>query len=132
VQTCGQGSKQLPMCQLLNKLAIEYEASLKQMVDEFNATIPDLHLVLAHGYGLKNATAGCCGAGVLNAQYQCGTKVPTNVTGIHQTLCKHPSEHLYWDLIHDTQYVDRVKSQYYWHGNSSYVYPFNLRTPALV
>ncbi|KAH8972263.1 hypothetical protein BDL97_02G185800 [Sphagnum fallax] len=129
----------------LNKLAIEYEASLKHMVDEFNATIPDLHLVLAHGYnieydmitnpqsfGLKNATAGCCGAGVLNAQYQCGTKVPTNVTGIHQTLCKHPSEHLYWDLIHNTEYVDRVQLQYYWDGNASYVYPFNLRTLALV
>jgi len=52
VQTCGQGSKQLPMCQL-NKLAIEYEASLKQMVEEFNATIPDLHLVLAHGYDIE-------------------------------------------------------------------------------
>jgi len=58
--------------------------------------------------GLKNATAGCCGAGILNAQYQCGTKVPTNVTGVHQTLCKHPSEYLYWDLIHNTEYVDNV------------------------
>jgi hypothetical protein len=37
----------------LNKLAFEYEASLKQMVDEFNATIPDLHLVLAHGYDIE-------------------------------------------------------------------------------
>ncbi|KAH9573135.1 hypothetical protein CY35_02G189300 [Sphagnum magellanicum] len=128
-----------------NELALEFEAGLKQLVDEFNVIIPGLYLVLAYQYniehdmitnpqsfGLKNATAGCCGAGILNAQYQCGTKVPTNVTGVHQTLCKHPSEYLYWDLIHNTEYVDKVKFQYYWHGNTSYVYPFNLRTLALV
>jgi hypothetical protein len=82
--------------------------------------------------GLKNATAGCCGAGILSAQYQCGTKVPANVTGVHQTLCKHPSEYLYWDYIHNAEYVDKVKFQNYWDGNTSFVYPFNLRTLALL
>ncbi|CAM6004709.1 unnamed protein product [Sphagnum balticum] len=128
-----------------NELALEFEAGLKQLVDEFHVIIPGLHLVLAYQYNiehdmitnpqsfrLKNATAGCCGAGILNAQYQCGTKVPTNVTGVHQTLCKHPSEYLYWDYIHNTEYVDKVKFQYYWDGNTSFVYPFNLRTLALV
>ncbi|CAK9217039.1 unnamed protein product [Sphagnum troendelagicum] len=129
----------------LNELALEFEAGLKQLVDEFHVIIPGLHLVLAYQYniehdmitnpqsfGLKNATAGCCGAGILNAQYQCGTKVPANVTGVHQTLCKHPSEYLYWDYIHNTEYVDKVKFQNYWDGNTSFVYPFNLRTLALL
>jgi phospholipase/lecithinase/hemolysin len=128
-----------------NELAIGYNTGLKQLVNIFHATIPDLHLVVTHSYdliydmiqhpqsfGLKNVTTGCCGAGLLQAQFQCGTKVPTNVTGTHQKLCKHPSKYLYWDLTHNTQYVYKLLFQSYWGGNSSHVYPFNLRTLALL
>jgi phospholipase/lecithinase/hemolysin len=37
-----------------NELALEFEAGLKQLVDEFHVTIPGLHLVLAYQYNIEH------------------------------------------------------------------------------
>lgn len=37
-----------------NELALEFEAGLKQLVDEFHVIIPGLHLVLAYQYNIEH------------------------------------------------------------------------------
>ncbi|KAH9565502.1 hypothetical protein CY35_04G081800 [Sphagnum magellanicum] len=141
VRSANNGSCVIPG----NELALGYNEGLKLVVDGFHTAVPDFHLVLTHSYdlisdlvknptsfGLKNVTGGCCGAGFLHAQFQCGTKVPANFPGIKQALCKHPSTYLYWDFVHVTEHVDKILFGAFWDGNSSYTYPINVRSLALL
>lgn len=77
-----------------------------------------------------NVTAACCGAGPLGAEVQCGRKVAANLTGVQQSLCSHPSKYLFWDLLHPSEHVVSLLFREFWNGNSSIIYPFNLKSLA--
>lgn len=125
-----------------NELAVGYNDGLRQLINQLNnkldgATILLTHVydlvlnIIQHGksYGFENTTSACCGAGPFNAAVSCGLEIPEDKRGEYTAfLCKSPEKYVFWDGTHPTQKVYRMVSRQIWHGNTSFISPFNLKT----
>ncbi|XP_057842587.2 GDSL esterase/lipase 6-like [Cryptomeria japonica] len=113
----------------------EYNAGLKEVVDDLNEKLHGVNIILLNsydylknmirngeGFGFSETLSACCGSGLLGANVSCGKTTPTD------QYCDDPDTHLFWDAMHPTQKVYSIFSNEIWGGNSSVMYPFNLST----
>ncbi|GLJ12088.1 hypothetical protein SUGI_0183970 [Cryptomeria japonica] len=118
-----------------NAIAWEYNAGLKEVVDDLNEKLHGVNIILLNsydylknmirngeGFGFSETLSACCGSGLLGANVSCGKTTPTD------QYCDDPDTHLFWDAMHPTQKVYSIFSNEIWGGNSSVMYPFNLST----
>jgi phospholipase/lecithinase/hemolysin len=125
-----------------NQLAVAYNDGLKQLINNLNKKLDGATILLAnaydfvlniiqHGefYGFRNTTSACCGAGPFNTAVSCGLEIPKDKRGEYTAfLCKRPDKYVFWDGTHPTEKVYRMVSRQIWHGNTSFITPFNLKT----
>jgi len=125
-----------------NQLSVAYNDGLRQLVNDLNKKLDGATILLAnvydfvlniiqHGesYGFKNTTSACCGAGPFNTAVHCGLEIPKDKRGEYTDfLCKRPEKYVFWDGTHPTEKVYRMVYRQIWHGNTSFITPFNLRT----
>lgn len=128
--------------QTANKLVTTYNGGLRQLTAHLNTKLEgatflvtnsyDFVLnIIKHGksYGFIRTKSACCGAGPFHTAVNCGLKVPKDKRGEYRAfLCKRPEKYVFWDGTHPTERVYRMVSRQIWHGNSSFITPFNLKT----
>ena len=68
--------------------------------------------------GFKESRYSCCGHGMYNAAH-CGIEP--------YTLCKNPSEYLFFDGWHPTEHGYRILADRFWNGKPSIAAPYNFR-----
>ncbi|KAI9089334.1 hypothetical protein K1719_029613 [Acacia pycnantha] len=117
---------------LANKLAVQYNARLKDLLAELNDNLPGSTFVLAsvydvvmelitnYGkYGFRTASVACCGNG---GQYSgiipCG---PTS------SLCSDRYKHVFWDPYHPSEASNLIIADQLVDGDTRFISPMNLR-----
>ncbi|CAM8915682.1 unnamed protein product [Rhodiola kirilowii] len=117
---------------LPNKLALQYNARLKDLVTQLNENLPGATFVHANvynlvmdvitnyaKYGFKTSSKACCGNG---GQYQgiipCG---PTS------TMCEDRDKYVFWDPYHPSQAANLIIAKQLLDGDSRVISPMNLR-----
>ncbi|KAL9679162.1 hypothetical protein QQ045_017018 [Rhodiola kirilowii] len=118
--------------ELANKLAIQYNGRLKDLLTELNENLPRATFVHANvfdlvmdlitnyaKYGFKSASRACCGNG---GQFQgiipCG---PTS------TLCEDRSKYVFWDPYHPSEAANIIIAKQLLDGDTDIISPMNLR-----
>ncbi|KAL8546243.1 hypothetical protein ACS0TY_006093 [Phlomoides rotata] len=119
---------------LPNKLALQYNARLKDLVQELNENLQGATFVLANvydlvmelitnyaKYGFTTASKACCGNGS-GGQYAgilpCG---PTS------SLCSDRHKHVFWDAYHPSEAANLIIAKQLMDGDTRYISPINLR-----
>ncbi|OVA10524.1 Lipase [Macleaya cordata] len=117
---------------LPNKLALQYNGRLKDLLTELNENLPGATFVLANvydlvmelitnyeKYGFKSASKACCGNG---GQFQgiipCG---PTS------SMCEDRSKYVFWDPYHPSEAANVIIAKQLIDGDTRYISPMNLR-----
>lgn len=125
-----------------NKLVMAYNGGLRQLVVHLNKKLEGATIlvtnsydfvlkIIKHGksYGFIETKSACCGAGPFNTAVNCGLEIPKDKRGEYKAfLCKRPGKYMFWDGTHPTEKVYKMVSRQIWHGNSSFISPFNLKT----
>ncbi|XP_075653261.1 GDSL esterase/lipase At2g23540-like [Castanea sativa] len=118
--------------ELPNKLALQYNAKLKDLLTEFNENLPGATFVLANvydlasdiitnyeNYGFITSSKACCGNG---GQYAgiipCG---PTT------SMCSDRSSHVFWDPYHPSEATNIIIAKKLLDGDTKIISPMNLR-----
>ncbi|CAI9752820.1 unnamed protein product [Fraxinus pennsylvanica] len=118
--------------QLPNKLVLQYNARLKDLVQELNENLPGATFVHANvyelvmelitnyaKYGFKTASKACCGnGGQFAGIIPCG---PTS------SLCSDRNKHVFWDPYHPSEAANLIIAKQLLNGDPKYVTPINLR-----
>ncbi|KAF9611376.1 hypothetical protein IFM89_032045 [Coptis chinensis] len=118
--------------ELPNKLAVQYNGRLKDLLTELNENLPGAKFVLANVYdlvselignyekfGFKTASRACCGnGGQFAGIIPCG---PTS------TLCEDRSKHVFWDPYHPSEAANLIIAKQLIDGSTKYISPINLR-----
>uniref|UniRef100_A0A7N0UBH9 Uncharacterized protein n=1 Tax=Kalanchoe fedtschenkoi TaxID=63787 RepID=A0A7N0UBH9_KALFE len=117
---------------LANKLALQYNARLKDLLTELNENLPGATFVHANvydlvmdvitnydKYGFKSSSKACCGSG---GQYQgiipCG---PTT------SMCQERDKYVFWDPYHPSQAANIIIAKKLVDGDPRVITPMNLR-----
>ncbi|KAK6924107.1 GDSL lipase/esterase [Dillenia turbinata] len=117
---------------LANKLALQYDGRLRDLLAELNDNLPGATFVHANvydlvmelitnyeKYGFESASKACCGTG---GQFQgiipCG---PTS------SMCEDRSKHVFWDPYHPSEAANLIIAKQIVDGDSRYITPMNLR-----
>ncbi|KAB1214687.1 hypothetical protein CJ030_MR5G022136 [Morella rubra] len=117
---------------LPNKLALQYNARLKDLLTELNENLPGATFVLANVYdlvlelitnykqhGFTTASKACCGnGGQFAGIIPCG---PTS------TMCADRSTHVFWDPYHPSEAANLIIAKQLLDGSTKYISPMNLR-----
>ncbi|WVZ25480.1 hypothetical protein V8G54_004024, partial [Vigna mungo] len=117
---------------LANKLALQYNARLKDLVAELNDNLPGATFVLANvydlvseliknykKYGFKTASRACCGnGGQFAGIIPCG---PTS------SMCSDRYKHVFWDPYHPSEAANLILAKQLLDGDNRYISPVNLR-----
>ncbi|XP_061342136.1 GDSL esterase/lipase At2g23540-like [Gastrolobium bilobum] len=117
---------------LANKLAIQYNARLKDLLAELNDNLHGATFVLADvydlvmeiirnhdKYGFTTASTACCGnGGQLAGIIPCG---PTS------SLCSDRYKHVFWDAYHPSEASNLILAKQLLDGDKRYISPMNLR-----
>ncbi|PIN19599.1 Triacylglycerol lipase [Handroanthus impetiginosus] len=117
---------------LPNKLAIQYNARLKDLVQELNENLPGATFVHANvydlvmelitnyaKYGFTTASAACCGnGGQFAGIIPCG---PTS------SMCSERDKHVFWDPYHPSEAANLIIAKQLLDGDSRYISPMNVR-----
>eukprot|EP01018_Ginkgo_biloba_P037067 Gb_05737 [translate_table: standard] len=131
------------MCfEAANQLGMEFNAGLRQLVNSLNQNLKGatflstnsyqfvLYMILrGKSYGFSETRSACCGAGPFNTAVGCGKEIPKKKHGEYKAfLCKKPSSYLFWDGTHPSERAYRILYREIWGGNTSFIFPFNLKT----
>ncbi|XP_011047740.1 PREDICTED: GDSL esterase/lipase 4-like [Populus euphratica] len=114
----------LEMIKKHNIAASKAIKELESKLSGFKYSIVDFYTILLDmikhpkDYGFKESRYSCCGYGMYNAAH-CGIKP--------YTLCKNPSEYLFFDGWHPTEHGYRILADLFWNGKPSIAAPYNLR-----
>ncbi|KAJ9170769.1 hypothetical protein P3X46_018849 [Hevea brasiliensis] len=117
---------------LANKLAVQYNGRLKDLLAELNDNLPGATFVHANvydlvmelitnydKYGFTTATRACCGnGGQFAGIIPCG---PTS------TMCQDRSTHVFWDPYHPSEAANILLAKQLLDGDKRYISPMNLR-----
>ncbi|KAH6791428.1 GDSL-like Lipase/Acylhydrolase superfamily protein [Perilla frutescens var. frutescens] len=117
---------------LPNKLALQYNARLKDLVQELNenlkgatfvhANVYDLVMELIVNYdkyGFTTSSKACCGnGGQMAGIIPCG---PTS------SMCSDRSKHVFWDPYHPSEAANLIIAGQLVDGSEKYMTPMNLR-----
>ncbi|KZV24983.1 GDSL esterase/lipase [Dorcoceras hygrometricum] len=117
---------------LPNKLALQYNARLKDLLQELNDNLKGATFVHANvfnlvmelitnyaKYGFTTATKACCGnGGQFAGIIPCG---PTS------TMCSDRDKHVFWDPYHPSEAANIIIAKQLIDGDTRYVSPMNLR-----
>ncbi|CAN4079607.1 unnamed protein product [Withania somnifera] len=118
--------------ELANKLALQYNARLKDMLAQLNkeldgatfihANVYDLVMELITNYdkyGFVTATKACCGnGGQFAGIIPCG---PTS------SMCSDRDKHVFWDPYHPSEAANLIIAKQLLEGDTKYISPMNLR-----
>ncbi|XAR73942.1 Triacylglycerol lipase [Bertholletia excelsa] len=118
--------------ELPNKLALQYNARLKDLLAELNDNLPGATFVHANvyalvlevitnyeKYGFTTASIACCGnGGQFAGIIPCG---PTS------SICSDRDKHVFWDPYHPSEAANIIIAKQLLHGDPKYVSPMNLR-----
>ncbi|KAL4367190.1 hypothetical protein GQ457_05G006810 [Hibiscus cannabinus] len=116
---------------LANKLAMQYNLQLKDLLTELNgklqgaifvyANVYDLVMELIANYakyGFTTASRACCGnGGQFAGIIPCG---PTS------SLCEDREKHVFWDPYHPSEAANRIIARQLVYGSTKYISPMNL------
>ncbi|KAM7506970.1 hypothetical protein LguiA_017423 [Lonicera macranthoides] len=118
--------------ELPNKLAIQYNARLKDLLTELNENLPGSTFVHANvydlvmevitnyaKYGFTTASIACCGNG---GQY--AGIVPCGPTS---SMCSDRTKHVFWDPYHPSEAANVIIAKQLLDGDKKYISPINLR-----
>ncbi|CAL2273645.1 unnamed protein product [Prunus armeniaca] len=118
--------------ELPNKLALQYNGRLKDLLAELNDNLPGSTFVYANvydlvkelitnyaKYGFKTASKACCGNG---GQY--AGIVPCGPTS---SLCSDRSMHVFWDPYHPSEAANLLLAKKLIDGDTRFISPMNLR-----
>ncbi|KAF2295141.1 hypothetical protein GH714_031673 [Hevea brasiliensis] len=117
---------------LANKLAVQYNGRLKDLLAELNDNLPGATFVHANvydlvmelitnydKYGFTTATRACCGnGGQFAGIIPCG---PTS------SMCQDRSTHVFWDPYHPSEAANILLAKQLLDGDKRYISPMNLR-----
>ncbi|KAJ6852687.1 GDSL esterase/lipase-like [Iris pallida] len=117
---------------LPNKLAVQYNGRLRDLLSELNENLPGAKFVYANVYdlvmelisdykkhGFKTASAACCGnGGQFAGIIPCG---PTS------SLCDDRSKYVFWDPYHPSEASNLIIAKQLVNGEPKYISPVNLR-----
>ncbi|KAL0430316.1 UNVERIFIED_CONTAM: GDSL esterase/lipase [Sesamum radiatum] len=117
---------------LPNKLALQYNARLKDLLQELNENLPGATFVHANvydlvmelitnyaKYGFTTASRACCGnGGQFAGIIPCG---PTS------SMCSDRDKHVFWDPYHPSEAANVIIAKQLLDGDSRYISPMNLR-----
>ncbi|GKU99037.1 hypothetical protein SLEP1_g11951 [Rubroshorea leprosula] len=117
---------------LANKLAVQYNGKLKDLLSSLNETLPGSTFVYADvyalvmelitnydKYGFTTASTACCGNG---GQY--AGIIPC---GPASTMCQDRSKHVFWDPYHPSEAANVIIAKQLLYGDRKYVSPINLK-----
>ncbi|KAI5665874.1 hypothetical protein M9H77_15727 [Catharanthus roseus] len=118
--------------QLPNKLALQYNARLKDLLAQLNDNLPGATFVHANvydlvmelltnykQYGFTTASKACCGnGGQFAGIIPCG---PTS------SMCSDRDKHVFWDPYHPSEAANLIIAKQLLDGDTKYVSPMNLR-----
>lgn len=116
---------------LPNKLALQYNAKLKDLLTQLNENLPGATFVHANvydlvmevitnydKYGFTTASRACCGnGGQFAGVIPCG---PTS------SLCTDRDKHVFWDPYHPSEAANLIIAKQLLNGDPKYVSPINL------
>ncbi|KAF7828771.1 GDSL esterase/lipase [Senna tora] len=121
---------------LANKLALQYNGRLKDLVAELNENLPGATFALANvydlvmeliqnydKYGFTTASRACCGSGS-GSGGQLGGIIPCGPTS---SLCSDRYKHVFWDSYHPSEAANLILAKYLLDGDKTYISPINLR-----
>ncbi|XP_051140489.1 GDSL esterase/lipase At2g23540 [Andrographis paniculata] len=117
---------------LPNKLALQYNARLQDLVKELNENLPGATFVHANvydlvmelitnydKYGFVSASKACCGnGGQFAGIIPCG---PTS------SMCTDRDKHVFWDPYHPSEAANLIIAKQLVDGDERYITPMNLR-----
>ncbi|XP_020275025.1 GDSL esterase/lipase At2g23540-like [Asparagus officinalis] len=117
---------------LPNKLALQYNSKLRDLLVQLNQELPGAKFVLANvydlvmelitnhkKYGFKTASSACCGNGGRFAGIiPCG---PTS------SICENRSEYVFWDPYHPSEAANLIIAKKLVDGETKYISPMNIR-----
>ncbi|CAL1380515.1 unnamed protein product [Linum trigynum] len=117
---------------LPNKLALQYNGRLKDLLAEMNDNMPDavfvhanvydlvMELISNYGkYGFTTSSRACCGNGG-----QFAGIVPCGPTS---SMCADRSKHVFWDPYHPSEAANVIIAKQLLDGDTKYISPMNLR-----
>ncbi|PIM99109.1 Triacylglycerol lipase [Handroanthus impetiginosus] len=117
---------------LPNKLALQYNARLKDLLQELNenlqgatfvhANVYDLVMELITNYakyGFTTATRACCGNG--------GQFAGIIPCGPSSSMCSDRDKHVFWDPYHPSEAANLIIAKQLVDGETKYISPVNLR-----
>ncbi|KAH6803102.1 GDSL-like Lipase/Acylhydrolase superfamily protein [Perilla frutescens var. frutescens] len=117
---------------LPNKLALQYNAKLKDLLQELNENLGGATFVLANvydlvmelitnyaKYGFTTASTACCGNG---GQY--AGIIPCGPTS---SMCSDRDKHVFWDPYHPSEAANLIIAKQLMDGDDRYISPMNLR-----
>lgn len=85
-----------------------YNAGLDQVLDAFQASHPDVHLIRFDSFAaFEDIVANAPANGLVNLTDRCYTGDDTGFTG-GGTVCADPDQYLFWDGIHPTAATHRL------------------------
>ncbi|XP_015576739.1 GDSL esterase/lipase At2g23540 [Ricinus communis] len=118
--------------ELANKLAVQYNGRLKDLLAELNDNLHGatfvhanvyalvMELITNYGkYGFTTATRACCGNGG-----QFAGIVPCGPTS---SMCQDRSKHVFWDPYHPSEAANLLLAKQLLDGDERYISPVNLR-----
>ncbi|XP_059458554.1 GDSL esterase/lipase At2g23540-like [Corylus avellana] len=117
---------------LPNKLAVRYNARLKDLLTELNDNLPGATFVLANVYdlvlelitnykqhGFTTASKACCGnGGQFAGIIPCG---PTS------SMCSDRNKHVFWDPYHPSEAANLIIAKQLINGDTTVISPMNLK-----
>ncbi|CAM6092044.1 unnamed protein product [Calypogeia fissa] len=122
-----------PCLEILNNISRQVDASLLAYVKKMNAKMNTSNVILTTSYklaytitengtslGFETGNTACCGSGL----YDGGT--PDCGVG-NYTLCKDVDKYAYWDFVHLTERAYHIIADSLWTGDTSTVYPVNIK-----
>ncbi|KAG8367050.1 hypothetical protein BUALT_Bualt16G0032100 [Buddleja alternifolia] len=117
---------------LPNKLAVQYNARLKDLLQELNENLKGATFVHANvydlvmevitnyaKYGFSTASVACCGNG---GQY--AGIIPCGPTS---SMCSDRDKHVFWDPYHPSEAANLIIAKQLLDGDARYTSPMNLR-----
>ncbi|KAL3640256.1 hypothetical protein CASFOL_011748 [Castilleja foliolosa] len=117
---------------LANKLALQYNAKLKDLMKELNDNLEGATFVLANvydlvmelitnysKYGFTTSSVACCGNG---GQY--AGIIPCGPTS---SLCSDRDKHVFWDPYHPSEAANIIIAKQLMDGDTRYISPINIR-----
>ncbi|KAH7566509.1 hypothetical protein ACOSP7_023024 [Xanthoceras sorbifolium] len=118
--------------ELANKLALQYNGRLKDLLTQLNENLPGATFVYANVYdlvmelitnygkhGFTTASKACCGnGGQFAGIIPCG---PTS------SMCQDRDKHVFWDPYHPSEASNLIIAKQLLDGEKKYISPVNLR-----